>query len=81
MRLSTRTVRLKPGPYHSVCLEAGLCHRVRVDGRGRRAEHGRDPRLVAQILPGVESGRFLKGDVENLSIDSHGRLVLVPPPS
>jgi len=54
---------------------------VRVDGRGRRAEHGRDPASSPKFFQASSQADFLKGDVENLSIDVTAGSCSVPPPS
>src|SRR5947209_7372081 len=69
MRISTRTVRPKPDPA-TVCTWIAAA-------------------IIALSAPAIDASSpkffqastqadFLKGDVENLSIDSHGRLVLGP---
>src|SRR5437773_6548798 len=75
MRVSTRTVRLKPDPT-TVCTSTTVCTWIAAA-------------IIALSAPVIDASSpkffqastqadFLKGDVENLSIDSHGRLVLGP---
>src|SRR2546425_6038966 len=75
MRLSTRTVRLQPDPT-TVCTPTTACtwSAVAIVALSASVMYASSPKFFQAST----QADFLKGDVENLSIDSHGRLVLGP---
>src|SRR2546425_1241259 len=75
MRLSTRTVRLQPDPT-TVCTPTTACtwSAVAIVALSASVMYASSPKFFQAST----QADFLKGEVENLSIDSHGRLVLGP---
>src|SRR5438034_6136959 len=75
MRISTQTVRLKPDST-TVCTPATVRTWIAaaIVVLSAAAIHASSPKFFQAST----QGDFLKGDVENLSVDSHGRLVLGP---
>src|SRR5438093_9783296 len=75
MRLSTRTVRLKPDPT-TVCTLTTVRTWIAaaIVALSASAIYASSPKT----FQAATQADFLKGDVENLSIDSHGQLVLGP---
>jgi len=69
MRVTIRTIRLGPD---SITVRAWIA--AAIVALNASAIHASSPKFFQAST----QGDFLKGDVENLSVDSHGRLVLGP---